>query len=132
MSIDVLWAVPDKPAAIRECARVLNPGARFVFTAWDRTEVPPGYHLPAFSNYRPALDAAGFTVEAYDVREGAEALRRAVYVRVVAAEQELIREIGAEATEKIMHEARGNLALVNGREVISYSQRIFVVATASG
>ena len=128
MSIDVLWAVPDKPAAIGECARLLKPGARFVFTTWDREEVPPGY-LPAFSNHRPALEAAGFVIDAYDIQEGAEELRRAVYERVVAAEQELIRELGVEATEKIMFEAKGNLSLIDAREVISYSRRIFVVAT---
>jgi ubiquinone/menaquinone biosynthesis C-methylase UbiE len=36
MSVDVLWMVPDRPAALREVARVLKPGARFVCTNWDR------------------------------------------------------------------------------------------------
>jgi len=35
MSVDVLWAVPDKVAALREVARILRPSGRFLFTSWD-------------------------------------------------------------------------------------------------
>jgi hypothetical protein len=89
--------------------------------------VAAGY-LPPFSNHRPALEQASFTIEAYDIQAGAEELRREAYVRAVAQEQELREAVGEEASAKIMFEAKGNLALVDGREVISFSRRIFVVA----
>jgi SAM-dependent methyltransferase len=35
ISIDVIWAVPDKRAGFAEIARILRPGARFVFADWE-------------------------------------------------------------------------------------------------
>jgi hypothetical protein len=36
ISIDVIWAIPDQRAGFAETARILKPGARFVFTDWER------------------------------------------------------------------------------------------------
>jgi ubiquinone/menaquinone biosynthesis C-methylase UbiE len=127
MSIDTLWAVPDKPGAMRELARILRPGARFVFTNWDRDLSPPGYPAP-LNDHRPLLEDAGFAVEAYDVRPDAEAKRRAYYERIVAAEQELIEDMGEEGARKMLFEARGTLGLVDGTDYLAHSRRIFVIA----
>lgn len=64
MSIDVLWVVPDKAAALREVARILRPGARFVFATWDFAASPPGG--PQVADHRPLLRDAGFATEAYE------------------------------------------------------------------
>src|SRR5205807_1997613 len=62
MSVDTLWAVPDKAGAIRELARILKPGAPFAFTNWDRDLSPPGYP-PPLNDHRPLLGQAGLEVE---------------------------------------------------------------------
>jgi SAM-dependent methyltransferase len=127
MSVDVLWSVPDKAAALRECARILKPGAQFVFTTWDRDRSPPGYP-PPFANYRPPLSAAGFSVRAYEVQTGAEDRRRAIYERALAAEDELVREEGEESVRRIMFEARATLGRVDGVDYLAFSRRILVIA----
>jgi ubiquinone/menaquinone biosynthesis C-methylase UbiE len=127
MSVDALWAVADKAGAIREVARVLKPGARFVFTNWDRDRVPPGYP-PPLADHRPLLEGAGFAVERYDVQPDAEAKRRELYERLVAAEADLVQELGEATAAKLMFEAKSNLGLVDGVDHLAHSQRIFVVA----
>jgi ubiquinone/menaquinone biosynthesis C-methylase UbiE len=127
MSVDVLWAVSDKLGALREIARILKAGAPFVFTNWDRDRSPPGY-LPPLGDHRPLLQQAGFEVETYRVQPGAEDRRRAVYEAYVAAERELIHEMGHEGAQKVMFEARGTLGLTDGVDYLAYSRRIYVVA----
>ena len=46
ISIDILWMVPNKIAAMSEVARILHSAARFVFTTWE--SIKPSetdYHL---------------------------------------------------------------------------------------
>jgi SAM-dependent methyltransferase len=127
MSVDTLWAVPDKARAIDEIARLLKPAARLAFTNWDRDLSPPGYP-PPLNDHRPLLEEAGFEVASYEVLAGAEVKRRAFYERVVAAEPTLIEEMGAEGAQKLMFEAKSNLGLTDGTDYLAHSRRIFVVA----
>ncbi|MBA3331817.1 MAG: class I SAM-dependent methyltransferase [Actinobacteria bacterium] len=131
MSVDVLWAIPDKLGALREAARILKPGARFAFTNWDRDLTPPGY-LPPLGDHRPLLEQAGFEVETYQVQPDAEIQRRAVYEAVVAAEQDLICEMGDEGAARLMFEAKGTLGLTDGIDYLAHSRRIYVVARNAG
>lgn len=131
MSVDVLWAVPDKLGALREAARILKPGARFAFTNWDRDLAPPGY-LPPLNDHRPLLEQAGFEVERYQVQPDAEIQRRAVYEAVVAAEQDFVREMGEEGAARLMFEAKGTLGLTDGIDYLAHSRRIYVVARNAG
>ena len=130
MSVDVLWAVPDKLGALREAARILKPGARFAFTNWDRDRTPPGY-LPPVPDHRPLLKQAGFEIETYQVQPQAEAKRRAVYEAIVGAEQDLVTEMGEEAAARLMFEAKGTLGLTDGVDYLAHSRRIYVVARRS-
>jgi ubiquinone/menaquinone biosynthesis C-methylase UbiE len=127
MSVDALWAVPDKAGAIQEVARILKPGARFVFTNWDRDRSPPGY-LPPLSDHRPLLEQAGFQIEVYEVQPEAETKRRAYYEQVVVSEQAFIQEMGEETARQMILEARNTLGLADGIDYLAYSRRIFVVA----
>lgn len=96
MSVDALWMVWDKPAALAEVARVLRPGGRFVFTTWETAGVD---HLAL-------LARAGFDVGVRE--ETPEWLDRqlAVYTGIRDAERELRAEMGDEAAEVILAEAR--------------------------
>lgn len=127
MSVDVLWMVPDKQAALREIARVLRPQARFAFTNWDRDLSPPGYPPPV-SDHRPLLRDAGFLIETYEEIPEAEAKRRALYKRNIASREALIQEMGEEAVQALMAEARRSLGLEDGTDYLAHSRRIFVVA----
>jgi SAM-dependent methyltransferase len=123
----VIWSVPNKASAFRECARILKPGARFVFSAYDWELSPPGYPPPV-TDHRPLLAAAGFEVEAYDVQPDAERLRGRYWAGIVAAEQILLREAGEEQTRRLMTTGRAVLGLLDGVDYLSRSQRVFVVA----
>lgn len=70
MSEDAVQYAPDKTAAVREAARILRPGGRFVFTAF---ELEPEHvkGLPVIGedpvdDYRPLLSAAGFNIETWE------------------------------------------------------------------
>lgn len=130
MSVDVIWSVPDKLGALREAARILKPGARFAFTNWDRDRTPPGY-LPPLGDHRPLLEQAGFEVETYQLQPEDGVRRRAIYEALVAAAEDLIREMGDEAAARLMFEAKGTLGLTDGIDYLAHSRRIYVVARTS-
>ena len=127
MSVDTLWAVPDKALAVREVARVLKRGARFVFTNWDTDLLPPGYP-PPLNDHRLLLEQADFDVEIYEVQAGAEDRRREVYKRHIDAEAALIEEMGEDLAQKLLFEAKGTLGLADGIDYLAHSRRIFVAA----
>ena len=126
MSVDVLWMVPDRLAALREAARILRPGARFAFTTWDKDLAPPGTPAP-LGDHRPLLRQAGFDIEVYEHLPQAESQRRAIYERFLAREQALRAEMGDAAAAALLLEARRNLGLLDGVDYLRHSRRIFVV-----
>lgn len=65
LSIDALLFAPDKQAAIRDIARVLEPGGRLVATTWDY-HTQPVNRPPQVEDHRPLLIEAGFRVDSYD------------------------------------------------------------------
>jgi ubiquinone/menaquinone biosynthesis C-methylase UbiE len=126
MSVDVLWTVPNRLAALSEVARIVKPGARFVFTNWDRDLAPPGTPPPV-NDHRPLLREAGFAIETYEDIPEAELQRRAIYERYVASQEALEHEMGAEAARALQFEARRALGLIDGVDYLRHSRRIFVV-----
>lgn len=123
MSIDALWVVPEKTSALREVARILRPGARFIVTTWDFGISPS--NEPQIADHRPLLRDAGFTVEAYDGTDNWEGYARALVAGYQAARDDLAAEFGAAAAEKTIAHYQRRAAL------LPQWQRIFVIARRS-
>lgn len=99
MSIDALLFSPDKAAAARELARVVQPGGRLVLTTWDYSSQPPG-RPPQVDDHRPLLTAAGWRVLAYDETPDWEARHRKTDRLLMEHAQELADE-SAEPVEEV-------------------------------
>lgn len=126
MSIDSLQYVPDKRAAFAEITRVLAPGGRFAFTAFeiDRERVVgvPVLGADAVGDYRPILQAVGLDVETYEQTRGWETRLRSAYSAVVAAETRLRPQMGDAAMDSLLLEMSLTLA------VEPYRGRVYVAA----
>jgi SAM-dependent methyltransferase len=119
MSVDALGFVADKAAALREVARIVRVGGRFVFTAWEyRRPVASGLTAPQVADFRPLLEAAGLAVAAYEPTLGGARLERAMYEAILAAEDELLAEMGEAAGRPVIDEARNRLPVVDQRRRI--------------
>jgi ubiquinone/menaquinone biosynthesis C-methylase UbiE len=127
ISIDVIWAIPDKPAGFAEAARILKRGARFVFTDWERDLSPPGYPPPV-SDHRPLLEANGFEIEVHQLRPEADAMRRAFYQKMLSRQDELTQVLDDKRAQSNLREARGWLGLLDGVDYMKHSRRVLIVA----
>lgn len=130
-SIDVIWAIPDKRAGFAEVARILKPGARFVFIDWERDLSPPGYPPPV-SDHRPLLEATGFEIVKHVYSPRADDLRRKFYERMIARQDELIGEIDPKTAESNLREARAWLGMLDGTDYLLHSERVMVAARKRG
>jgi SAM-dependent methyltransferase len=127
MSEDALQYAPDKTAAVREAARILRPGGRLVFAAF---ELEPGHveGVPVIGDdpvddYRPLLAGAGFTVEAYEEIPGWPEPVRTTYQSLLDAREALMGEMGPVAATAFFTE----LTLTLEKEM--YRRRVLAVAT---
>jgi ubiquinone/menaquinone biosynthesis C-methylase UbiE len=128
ISIDVIWAIPDKLAGFAETARILKPGGRFVFIDWERDLSPPGYP-PPIKDHRPLLKVAGFDVELHQFDPQADAMRRVFYERMLAREAELIRVLDEKTARSNLREARAWLGMLDGVDYMHHSRRVLVAAS---
>ncbi len=97
MSIDSLWAAPNKIQALTEIKRVMKPGAKFIFTYWDLLALDP---IPYF-------EATGLTFIAREDTPDWKAYQNKVYDGILAHENELIAEMGASAN-MLLYEAKAS------------------------
>jgi len=98
LGIDSLLFAPDKAAALKEIARVLAPGGRFVATTWDY-HTQPINRPPQVEDHRPLLTDAGFTVIAYDETPGWLENHHQLNALLMAAVDELAEESGERPEE---------------------------------
>lgn len=96
VSIDSLWIVIDKAAAMREVARILIPGARWVCSTWE----------PRYLSYRQLLNDCGW--EVLECREPVMwyARQMAVYQGILRSGPDLAAELGQDAADVLLAEAR--------------------------
>lgn len=124
--VDALLFVPDKLAALRETARILRPGAHFVFTTWDASDLyeTSDDFVPCrlIRDHRPALEAASFAIEAYEEVPGWQRRQLDFYALIREARERLVPTLGIVATTMLLKEA----STVSSR--IGSRRRVLVVA----
>jgi ubiquinone/menaquinone biosynthesis C-methylase UbiE len=127
MSEDALQYAPDKRAAFAEAARVLRPGGRLVFFAFEldpeRAAGLPILGEDVVADYRPVLEAADFSVGTYETASGWPEPTTAAYSALLAAREALVPEMGEPAFNALAGE------LVLTLERTPYRARVFVCAT---
>jgi SAM-dependent methyltransferase len=127
MSEDAIQYAPDKTAALWEAARILRPGGRLVFTAF---ELEPEHvtGLPVIGDdpvddYRPRLSATGFNVETYEDVPGWPEPLRNTYQSLLDASDALLEEMGQVAAMALLSE----LTVTLQQDI--YRRRVLTVAT---
>ena len=129
MSEDALQYVPDKRAAVAEAARILRPGARLVFTAFEldrnRTAGLPVFGVDPVENYRPLLTDGGFIVEAYEEVPGWPEPMTTTYSALLNASGALTQEMGQPAAAALFTELSMTL------QQQPYRRRVLAVARRS-
>lgn len=117
VSLDAIWLAHDQQAALHESARLLRPGACFVFTSWEQ-HIPMPFVKQPVRDYRPLLKQAGFAVESYEYLRHSEALMKDIYARVRQAQAQLLDEMGP-AIQSLIGEAHFVPGLVGGVNYIA-------------
>jgi SAM-dependent methyltransferase len=94
LSIDSLWPVYDKIAALMEVNRVLRKGGQFILSNWDLIGNDPV----------PAFEYAGFRLVDKEVSLKWRIFQEAVYEGIGRYKDELVQDMGA-AANIMLHEA---------------------------
>ncbi len=119
LSLDVLIFVSDKAAAAQEFARILRPGGTLGITTWEQ----PGYSArlgaEQLADYRPILEIAGFSIDAYDEPPGWRRQQTALAEGLIAAETALGKEMGPATAAGLAAMARGVLTDMPVRRYVS-------------
>lgn len=130
MSEDAIQYVPDKTAAIREVARILRPGGRFVCAAFELDAAAcaelPNLRDDPVEDYRPILQSAGFKVDCYEEIPGCPEPVRGTYQALLDAGDALIAEMGLIAATALFSELRLMI------DTNMYKRRVLIVATKEG
>jgi ubiquinone/menaquinone biosynthesis C-methylase UbiE len=127
MSVDALQYGPDKRAAAREMTRILSPGGRCVFTAFELdpqgVEGLPVIDTDPIDDYGPVLEDAGFFIEVYEEISSWRARLTETYEAVLAEQQQLADEMTDVGVAPLLMEVSLTL------EHSPYRRRVLVAAT---
>lgn len=122
ISMDALPFTPDRDAALRELARILRPGARAVFTAVEKLPEHPRYD-PQEPSWHERISRAGLELEHAVEHPEEPGLWLRLYDLWEQHEAELRAEIGDEATEQVLAEARTVRPTINARRAFLLTVR---------
>jgi ubiquinone/menaquinone biosynthesis C-methylase UbiE len=129
VSFDALQYAPDKEAVAQEVHRILVPGGRFAFTAFeldpDRMSDLPVIGTDPTQDYRSILSRAGFTIETYEETSAWQTRLTNAYQAIVENHDTLIREMTDEAAAPLTMEVTLTL------EHHPYRRRVLAIATRS-
>ena len=114
MTVDALQYAPDKERALGEIARILRPGGRFAFIAFEldaeRIAGLPVWHDPV-GDYRPLLERAGFRILRYEQIPGWQEDVAAGFGSIRNERDALEVELGEAAAAALILEASITLQL---------------------
>jgi len=114
MSVDALQYVPDKTAALVEVARIIRPGGRFAFVAFeldpDRVAGLPFWE-DAVPDYRPLLEQVGFEINEYSQMPHWADQVEAGFGAILAQQDALEAELGEAAAAAMVMEAAVTIEL---------------------
>ena len=128
MTVDALQYAPSKAKALAEVARILRPGGRFAFVAFELDEprvAGLGVWDDPVGDYRPVLAESGFDVLSYEQIPNWQDHVTAAFVAVVAQRETLEAELGEAAAAAVALEASITL------ELRPYCGHVLAVATRS-
>jgi ubiquinone/menaquinone biosynthesis C-methylase UbiE len=114
MTIDALQYAPDKANALAEVARILRPGGRFAFVAFELEAARVaglGVWADPVRDYRPLLERAGFAISSYEQMPSWREQVTAGFEAVVAERAALEAEMGEAAAAATVLEASITLEL---------------------
>lgn len=127
MSVEAFQYAPDKRAAVAEFLRVLRPGGRLAFIAFevDPAKVTglPVLGVDPVPDYVPLLEAAGFKIDLYEETPGWEDRVNAAFGAIVGARDSLAAEMGERAAAGAVAEAMLTV------QVQPYPRRVLAVAS---
>ena len=119
MSIDALFFVFDKIAAVREVHRILRQGARFVFTSWEGNRlVTVKDRILIVKDHIHLLKNAGFDIELYEETKDWKIRQAAIYKRIIKEKDNLIEEMGRAAANVWIKDAANVKYLDRRRRVL--------------
>lgn len=128
MSIEAFQYAPSKQAAATEFHRILRPQGRLSFICFEvnpaRVVGLPALGVDPVSDYRPLLEAAGFTIDAYEETPGWQERVYGVFQALIDASDALTAEMGEQAAAGVLAEAMLTVGMK------PYVRRILAVATA--
>ena len=109
MSVDAFQYAPGKQAAMAEFFRILRPGGRLAFIAFEvePAKVPglPVFGADPVPDYVPLLEQAGFVIDVYQETPGWRGRVYAAFGAIIEANDALEAEMGERAAASVVAEA---------------------------